>query len=189
MLCIEKRAVVEGVNVGLLLSSSRMKCRIGVCELCVACRWRIESEVGWREDDKTRRRINLLLADYEGEEEKRRVGKDWRWPRDKMTRGEKNSSVEWTSRLGFDLGWESISTDANLEVAIAGREWAMAGRSSHNTQSSRQRQRRACSRIRDHQSEGSEGRRRSGDRNDRLADVPHARVLSLLLLLSLLPLA
>jgi hypothetical protein len=86
------------------------------------------------------------------------------------------------------LGWESISTDANLEVAIAGREWAMAGRSSHNTQSSRQRQRRACSRIRDHQSEGSEGRRRSGDRNDRLADVPHARVLSLLLLLSLLSL-
>lgn len=66
-------------------------------------------------------------------------------------------------------------------------KWAMAGRSSHNTHSSRQRQRRACSGIRDHQSEGSKGRGRSGDRNDRLADVPHARVLSLLLLL-LLPL-
>jgi hypothetical protein len=32
MLCIEKRAVVEGLSVGLLLSSSRMKCRIGVCD-------------------------------------------------------------------------------------------------------------------------------------------------------------
>jgi hypothetical protein len=29
-----------------------------------------------KEDDKTRRRINLLLGDYEGEEEKRRMGKD-----------------------------------------------------------------------------------------------------------------
>jgi hypothetical protein len=85
------------------------------------------------------------------------------------------------SRLGFDLDWESISTDANLEVAIAGQ----SGRWRVDPPTTRSGS--ACSGIRDHQSEARQGRRRSGDRDDRLADVPHARVLSLLLLL-LLPL-
>lgn len=66
-------------------------------------------------------------------------------------------------------------------------KWAMAGRSSHNTQTLH----RQASRDRDARAQGSgtinqkkgRGKRRSGDRNDRLADVPHARVLSLLLLL------
>jgi hypothetical protein len=79
------------------------------------------------------------------------------------------------------LDWESISTDANLEVAIAGR-WRVDPPTTH-THSSKQRQRRACSGTSIRREAG--GRRRSGDRNDRLADVPHARVLSLLLLLLL----
>ena len=61
----------------------------------------------------------------------------------------------------------------------------MAGRSSHNTQTLQQQAEDRDARaqgIRDHQSEGNKGRRESEDRNDRLADVPHARVLSLLLL-------